>query len=99
LPQCSSGGVQVRKTFSFDETYVVHADDPVELVLSRPLRDKPGATWYYNGGLTQVLAGVVKQITGKPFAVFAKDVLFAPLGITLYEWLGAPIWDPFSSPS
>jgi CubicO group peptidase (beta-lactamase class C family) len=77
-----------------DERQMSTVKDPVALVLSRRLRDKPGATWYYDGGLTQVLAGVVKQITGKPFAVFAKDVLFTPLGITQYEWLGAPIWDP-----
>jgi CubicO group peptidase (beta-lactamase class C family) len=77
-----------------DELQMSSVKDPVALVLSRPLRDKPGAVWYYNGGMTQVLAGVVRQITGKPLDVFAKEALFAPLGITQYEWIGVPKWDP-----
>jgi CubicO group peptidase (beta-lactamase class C family) len=76
-----------------DELQMSKVEDPIELVLSRPLREKPGTTWYYSGGLTQVLAGVVKQVTGKPFDAFANEALFAPLGITHYEWLGSPKWD------
>jgi CubicO group peptidase (beta-lactamase class C family) len=77
-----------------DELQMSTVKDPVELVLSRPLREKPGTTWYYNGGMTQVLAGVVRQITAKPLDVYAKEALFAPLGITHYEWIGVPKWDP-----
>jgi len=77
-----------------DEVQMSSVKDPVQHVLSRPLHDKPGAVWSYNGGLTQVLGGVVTQVTGKPLDVFAKEVLFAPLGITQYEWIGAPKWDP-----
>jgi CubicO group peptidase (beta-lactamase class C family) len=62
------------------------------MVLGRPLLHKPGEVWYYNGGLTQVLAGVVQQLVGKPLDVYAKEVLFTPLGITRYEWLGVPNW-------
>lgn len=77
-----------------DELQMSTVEDPVELVLSRPVREKPGTIWYYNGGLTQVVAGVIMQITGRPFDAFAKEALFAPLGITQYEWLGAPNWGP-----
>ena len=77
-----------------DELQMSNVEDPIELVLSRPLREKPGTAWYYNGGLTQVLAGVVMQITGKPFDTYAKEALFAPLGVTQYEWIGPPKWDP-----
>lgn len=77
-----------------DELQMASVKDPAALVLSRPLREKPGATWYYSGGLAQVLGGVVRQITGKPLDVYAKEVLFTPLGITQYEWLGEPEWDP-----
>jgi CubicO group peptidase (beta-lactamase class C family) len=68
--------------------------DPVGFVLARPLREKPGARWYYCSGLTMVLAGLVMQITGKPFEAFAREALFTPLGITHYEWLGNPDSDP-----
>jgi CubicO group peptidase (beta-lactamase class C family) len=70
-----------------DEIRMSTAKDPVAMVLSRPLRHKPGEVWYYCGGATQVLAGVVKQITGKPIDVYGKEVLFEPLGITKYEWI------------
>jgi len=76
-----------------DELQMSNVEDPIELVLSRPLREKPGTTWYYSGGLTQVLAGVLQQITGKPFDAFANEALFTPLGITHYEWLGPSKWD------
>ncbi len=77
-----------------DELQMSSVKDPVEFVLSRPLREKPGAAWYYNGGLTQILAGVVRRITGKPLDAFAKEALFTPLGITQYEWISVPTWDP-----
>ena len=70
-----------------DEIQMNTVKDPVALVLSRPVIHKPGEVWYYSGGLSQVLAGVVRQITGKPVDVYGKEVLFAPLGITNYEWL------------
>jgi CubicO group peptidase (beta-lactamase class C family) len=77
-----------------DEMRLYSVKDPVAMVLSRALRQKPGAVWYYNGGLTQVLAGVVRQITGKTPDAYAKQVLFGPLGITQYEWIGGPGWNP-----
>jgi len=79
-----------------DEIQMSNVADPVEMVLSRPLREKPGTVWYYNGGLTQVLAGVVAQISAKPFYVFAQEALFDPLGITRFEWLGASKWSPLT---
>ncbi|MEM7223715.1 MAG: serine hydrolase [Pseudomonadota bacterium] len=84
---------------SNDEIRMVYAEDPVAMVLARPLRDPPGSAWYYNGGLTQVLAGVIERQTGQPIDAFAEDALFAPLGITDYEWLGSPLWAEGSSPS
>jgi CubicO group peptidase (beta-lactamase class C family) len=77
-----------------DEGLMYSVKDPVGFVLARPLRDIPGARWYYCSGLTMILAGVVEQITGKPFDVFAREALFTPLGITNYEWLGSFDTDP-----
>jgi CubicO group peptidase (beta-lactamase class C family) len=79
-----------------DEIQMSNVADPVEMVLSRPLREEPGTVWYYNGGLTQVLAGVVAQISAKPFYVFAREALFDPLDITRFEWLGASKWGPLT---
>ncbi|HMA96718.1 MAG TPA: serine hydrolase [Polyangiaceae bacterium] len=77
-----------------DEIRLYSVADPVAQVLNRPVRDTPGSVWYYNGGLTQVLAGIVYEITGKPLDKVATDVLFTPLGITEFEWLGSTLWYP-----
>jgi len=69
-----------------DEIRLYFTDDPVGLVLSREIRDTPGSRWYYNGGLTQVTAGVIEHLTGKTLDKYAEEVLFGPLGITNYTW-------------
>jgi CubicO group peptidase (beta-lactamase class C family) len=54
----------------------------------------PGDTWYYSGGLSQVVAGVIRQLTGMPVDAYAAEALFRPLGIGEFEWLGDPEWEP-----
>jgi CubicO group peptidase (beta-lactamase class C family) len=77
-----------------DEIRLYATTDPIGYVLSRPLVHPPGERWNYNGGLSQVIAGVVRQLTGMPVDAYAREVLFDPLGITEYEWLGEPEWEP-----
>jgi CubicO group peptidase (beta-lactamase class C family) len=62
------------------------APDAVRYVLSRPVVDQPGASFVYNGGATQVLAALIQQGTRRRLDECARDVLFAPLGITDVEW-------------
>jgi CubicO group peptidase (beta-lactamase class C family) len=76
-----------------DELQLYAASDPVALVLSRPVREPAGQRWYYSGGLTQVIAGVIEEVTGRPLGSYADEVLFRPLGITDYEWLEWGEWD------
>ena len=82
-----------------DEIRLYYTSDPVELVLARPVRDPVGTKWYYNGGLSQVVAGVIERKTGDPIDRYAEKVLFGPLGITKYEWLGSSQWKRGTSPS
>lgn len=77
-----------------DEVRLYSVENPVGYVLSRPARDAPGALWYYNGGLTQVLADIVQRVSGKSLDVYAEEALFVPLGIKQFEWLGEPTWNP-----
>lgn len=77
-----------------DEIRLYDATDPAAYVFSRPLEQTPGSTWYYSGGLSQVLATVVHGISGEPLGDFARDHLFAPLGIAQVEWLGPGTWTP-----
>lgn len=82
-----------------DEIRLYHVPDPVAMVLHRPVEVSPGKSWYYNGGLTQVLGGVIRAKTGKLPHAYAQEVLFSPLGIVAYEWLGSPVWRPRGLPS
>ena len=79
---------------SNDEIRLYYTDDPIEFVLSKSVRTAPGAAWYYNGGTTMLLAGVVEKLTDKTFMDYAAEALFEPLGITDYEWRGDGIWRP-----
>ena len=82
-----------------DELRLNATPDPISMVLGRPVRDPVGSRWNYNGGLTQVLAGLIHRMTGKHIDKFAEETLFGPLGITSYEWLGSPAWSPEKLPS
>jgi CubicO group peptidase (beta-lactamase class C family) len=82
-----------------DERRLNDTTDPVGMVLGRPVRDPVGSRWYYNGGLTHVLAGLIQRITAKRLDKFAEETLFGPLGITKYEWLGSSAWSPVEPPS
>lgn len=44
-------------------------------------------------------AGLIQRRTGKLLNEFAEEVLFGPLDITDYEWLGVPRWRPKGMPS
>ena len=69
-----------------DERLLYEAPDPVAYVLGKALVSEPGSVHNYNGGLTQVLAAVVEEATGKGILDFANEVLFRPLFIYDVVW-------------
>lgn len=73
-----------------DERRMIYATDPYRFTLGKPVAEKAGAKWNYSGGDTQLLAGVLQRSSGKFIADFAKEALFAPLGIRDVEWLKMP---------
>lgn len=82
-----------------DEVRLYYTDDPIGQVLARRVRDTPGSRWNYNGGLTQLTAGVIENLTGKILDEYAEEVLFGPLGITEYTWQRSGLWSSDISPS
>jgi CubicO group peptidase (beta-lactamase class C family) len=60
--------------------------DPIAYILAKPAVSEPGEAWYYNGGGTNILGEVIREATGLRMDEFAEKYLFAPLGITDYEW-------------
>jgi CubicO group peptidase (beta-lactamase class C family) len=70
-----------------DEPYLGSEADPVRYVLSKPIAAPPDTVWTYNGGGTDLLGNVIERVSGKPLEVFAREMLFAPLGIFDWEWM------------
>ena len=62
------------------------APDRYRYILERPIVVEPGTRWTYNGGATALLGRLIAQGTGESLPQFASDALFAPLGITTFEW-------------
>ncbi len=58
----------------------------LEYVLHKNLIFTPGTDWYYGDGNPQLLSGVIQKVTGKTEEEFARENLFDPLNISLYQW-------------
>ena len=50
----------------------------------------PGYLYNYNGGNTALLAAMLAKKTGQTLDAYAREKLFAPLGITNSEWIVMP---------
>jgi CubicO group peptidase (beta-lactamase class C family) len=69
------------------EVAMEYADDRYRYALDRPMVETPGTVWSYNGGAVALLGKLIADGAGQPLEVFAKDVLFDPLGIETFEWV------------
>ena len=66
------------------------APDWVRFVLDRPLAHPPGVVFNYSTGDSHLLAAALTRLTGMALRDFADLTLFAPLGITAYDWPADP---------
>lgn len=60
--------------------------DFVQLALAAELSNKPGEVWAYNNKSLNLMAGVIKKITGKRMDIYIGERLFRPLGIVDFSW-------------
>jgi len=70
-----------------DEPHLSDEADPIRYVLSKPIAAPPGTVWNYNGGGTDLLGNIIERVSGKSLDAFAREALFAPLGISDWEWM------------
>ena len=70
-----------------DEPHLSNEADPIGYVLSKPIAAPPDTVWTYNGGGTDLLGNIIERVSGKSFEAFAREMLFAPLGITDWQWM------------
>ncbi len=69
-----------------NETQMERSADPVAYVLKQPIVHEPGSVWQYNSGGVQILAAIIKNVSGNAIDKFAGKYLFLPLGIETYHW-------------
>ena len=60
--------------------------DPYRFVLAQPLVTAPGTLWNYNSGGVDLAGAILRKVAKRPLYVFAKQALFAPLGIKDWAW-------------
>ncbi|KRR24125.1 serine hydrolase [Bradyrhizobium lablabi] len=70
-----------------DERQLSMDADPFRYVLSKPIVAPPDTVWNYNSGGTDLLGNVIERVSGKSLEAFAREALFAPLGISDWEWM------------
>lgn len=68
------------------ETMMERAQDRYRFVLDRPIVSSPGKRWIYSGGCAALIGAIISKGARKPLADFARDTLFADLGISEFEW-------------
>jgi CubicO group peptidase (beta-lactamase class C family) len=73
-------------TSANNETQMERSINPVEYVLNQPMDTIPGKVWKYNSGGVQVLAEILRNVSGDNIDLFAAKYLFAPLRIKEYKW-------------
>jgi CubicO group peptidase (beta-lactamase class C family) len=69
------------------EIAMERAPDRYRFVLERPIAEPPGQRWTYCGGATALLGGLIARGAGRTLTEFARERLFAPLGIDRFEWI------------
>jgi CubicO group peptidase (beta-lactamase class C family) len=62
------------------------AADRYRFVLDRPVIEAPGTRWIYSGGAVALVGALIARGSGKSLPDFAREALFAPLGIGNFEW-------------
>lgn len=67
------------------------ADDWVQFVIDRPMKDEPGSVFAYSSGATELLAYIFQRETGADIEHYAHTHLFGPLGIRDYFWKRTPL--------
>ena len=73
--------------YDFEGLIEMHeSDDWVQHMLDLPMLHPPGTTFEYCNGSSFLLSAVIQETTGMSAHDFAKEHLFAPLGITDSYW-------------
>lgn len=72
---------------SRSDTYqMMHSEDPIRFVLSKPLTTTPGTEFHYNTGSPNILAAIIEKETGETFFDWANSNFFDAMKIQGGKW-------------
>ncbi|MGC4077479.1 MAG: serine hydrolase [Rubrivivax sp.] len=77
LPYTSTANSEIAMEF---------APDRYRFTLDRPIVAEPGAGWIYSGGAVAIIGALIERGSGRRLPEFAREALFAPLGISRSAW-------------
>jgi CubicO group peptidase (beta-lactamase class C family) len=60
--------------------------DAVQFVLDQPMARAPSEAWAYNSGASILLGAILEEATGRNLVLFAREVLFDPIGVGTVYW-------------
>ena len=64
----------------------LRSGNPWHYTLNQPMSHEPGEHFLYNGGCSHLLSAILTRASGMSTWRFARDYLFAPLGIQRFVW-------------
>lgn len=59
----------------------------LEVFLKADFAHEPGSVFQYDSGAPHIVSAILQKVTGKPTLEYAREKLFAPLGIKDFSWL------------
>ncbi len=73
--------------FQTDDSYLgLEQEQLAKQILNSPLETAAGEQFSYNSECPYLLGAIIYANTGQEVDAYAKEKLFAPLGITNYQW-------------
>jgi CubicO group peptidase (beta-lactamase class C family) len=70
-----------------DDDVISQATDPAQIMLSRPVVDTPvGQVWNYSSGGSDIIAALLRKVTGQTPLDYANQKLFGALGFANVTW-------------
>lgn len=75
-------------TWNYSTMPMRETENWVDFVVGREFNQKPGTTFNYSTGASQLLAAIVQKATGQSVLDYAREKLFDPIGI------GDVVWEP-----
>jgi CubicO group peptidase (beta-lactamase class C family) len=83
--------------FRNSEIQMDNDPDPVHYALAQPVVAAPGTVYNYSGGSATIITALVHKATGQTLDSLAKTDLFAPLGITDFDWIHFATGEPVAA--